>query len=530
MHKNKNLWTGFIKSVERFPDRPAVWVEGENLSYCRLNKKARQIAATIQRYRSDSDPALTAVFAYRSPTAFAGVLGALLAGHGYVPLNRTFPVERTRIMLERSQCRTLIVDESSIPQVDQVIAQITDPLLLILADLKDTSEYSERWKGHTVLGEDDLESSEAWREPHVSPDSIAYLLFTSGSTGIPKGVMVAHRNVIPFVEFMTKRYGISETDRLSQMFDMTFDLSVFDMFAAWEKGACVCCPSQKTSIKPGKFIRDMELTLWFSVPSTAVFMKRFGMLKPDRYPSLRWSLFCGEPLPVESTRAWAEAAPNSVVENLYGPTELTIACALYRWDNENSLAECENGIVPIGYPYPGMQVLVVDENLEEIEPGATGELLMNGPQMTPGYWRDPEKTASAFITPPGKDEQYYKTGDRVRRPIGDAPLTHLGRVDFQVKIHGHRVELGEIESVVRETSGLDGVVAMGWPVTASGAAGIAVFLEGKQMDKSTLKNKISDSLPDYMVPKEYIFLDRIPLNVNGKYSRAALQEMLKESK
>jgi amino acid adenylation domain-containing protein len=529
MDENQAIWAGFLDSVNRFPDRPALWVDGETLSYGQLDAKAKRIAATIQRYGPNSDPALTAVFAYRSPTAFAGVLGALLAGHGYVPLNRTFPIERTKIMLDRSQCQALVVDSSSALQVDQVIDEMRRPLVLILADIKDVSEYRERWQGHIVLGEDDLENGEAWRKPSVSHDSIAYLLFTSGSTGIPKGVMVAHRNVTPFVDYMTIRYGISESDRLSQMFDMTFDLSVFDMFVAWEKGACLCCPSQKTSIKPGKFIQDRELTLWFSVPSTAVFMKRFGMLKPNRYPSLRWSLFCGEPLPVESTRAWAEAAPNSVVENLYGPTELTIACTLYRWDNKKSLSECEHGIVPIGYPYPGMQVLVVDQNLKEVKAGAEGELLMTGPQMTPGYWRDPEKTAAAFITPPGKYEIFYRTGDRVRRPVGDGPLTHLGRVDFQVKIHGHRVELGEVEAVVREESGLDGVVAVGWPVTASGASGIVVFLEGTQIDRHSLHNKVAKRLPDYMTPKEYIFMDRMPLNVNGKFDRAALLRKLKQS-
>ena len=128
----------------------------------------------------------------------------------------------------------------------------------------------------------------------------------------------------------------------------------------------------------------MGLTIWFSVPSTAVFMKRLGILKPGRFPSLRWSLFCGEPLPVSLVAAWLGAAPNTALENLYGPTELTIACTLYRWDPQRSPAESERGIVPIGYPYPGMEVLVVDQALREREPGQEGELLMNGPQMSLG--------------------------------------------------------------------------------------------------------------------------------------------------
>jgi len=327
---------------------------------------------------------------------------------------------------------------------------------------------------------------------------------------------------------MVDRYEITERDRMSQMFDLTFDLSVFDMFMAWERGANVCCPTQKTLIKPGKFVRDMELTVWFSVPSTVAFMKQLGMLKPRQYESLRLSLFCGEPLPVSSAKAWLEAAPNSMLENLYGPTELTISCTLYRWDQLSSPGESELEIVPIGYPHPGMNVLVADKNLNEVAPGEEGELLMNGPQMALGYWKDPEKTAAAFVIPPGKSDVYYRTGDRVRRPIGNRPLTHLGRTDFQVKVLGHRVELGEIEAVVRKISGLEGVIAVGWPVTSSGYGGIEVFLEGEVQGKGALRNAVASALPEYMVPRGFHFMNRLPRNVNDKFDRKAILELLEQ--
>jgi amino acid adenylation domain-containing protein len=352
------------------------------------------------------------------------------------------------------------------------------------------------------------------------------LLFTSGSTGKPKGVMVAQRNVHAFLDFMLDRYEIRAEDRLSQLFDMTFDLSAFDMFMSWERGACLCCPSKKETIQPGNFIRNEELSVWFSVPSTAMFMKQWNALKPGQYPSLRLSLFCGEPLPVASARAWQEAAPNSIVENLYGPTELTIACTLYRWNSTDSPAEAELGIVPIGYPYEGMNVLVADENLREVPDGEAGELLMNGPQMSLGYWKNPEKTAAAFVIPPGKTETYYRTGDRVRRRSPDGPLVHLGRVDFQVKILGHRVELGEIEAIIREHTGLEGVVAVGWPACPTGFAGVEVFVEGPQADLARLKQAVVDKLPDYMVPKRFHFFPELPKNVNGKFDRKAIQVLM----
>jgi amino acid adenylation domain-containing protein len=527
MKEERALWIGFARSADRFPNRPAVHAGGKTLTYQELREQACRIAATIQKQQTSSTTPLTAVFAYRSPAAFQGVLGALLAGNGYVPLNRTFPVDRTQAMLDRSECSSIVVDEGSLPQLDKLLGAAQRDLLVLLPVLENVEPLRKQWPRHSILGMKDLASSQDWREPEAQPNAIAYLLFTSGSTGIPKGVMVAHRNVTAFTDYMVDRYQITENDRLSQMFDMTFDLSAFDMFVAWERGACVCCPSQKALIKPGTFIQDMELTIWFSVPSAAVFMKQLGMLKPGRYPSLRFSLFCGEPLPVSSATAWLEAAPNSTLENLYGPTELTIACTLYRWDQARSLGEAELGIVPIGYPYPGMDVLVADEHFKEVGRGEEGELLMNGPQMSLGYWRDPEKTAAAFVVPPGKQEVYYRTGDRVRRPAGDSPLTHLGRIDFQVKILGHRVELGEIEAVVRRVCGLDGVIAVGWPATASGFGGVEVFLEGQtKNNKDELRKAVAAELPEYMVPRRFHFMDRLPRNVNDKFDRKAMIKLL----
>jgi len=528
VRNERAVWQGFVRSADRFPSRPALAVEGKALSYEELRGQANRIAATLQSHAGLSTPPLTAVFAYRSSTALAGVLGALLAGNGYVPLNRTFPSERTQVMFERSGCRSIIVDVESSRQLGKLLHGLREPTLVILPDTPDVSSFRAQWPIHIFVGSGDLAPENSWREPKVDPEAVAYLLFTSGSTGIPKGVMVTHRNVASYVDYVADRYDINENDRFSQMFDMTFDLSASDMFTAWERGACVCCPSQKTLIKPGAFIRDMQLTVWFSVPSTVAFMKQLGALKPRQYPSLRASLFCGEPLPASSASAWLEAAPNSIVENLYGPTELTIACTLYRWDPIRSPSESELGVVPIGYPYPGMNVLVVDPNMKEVGPGEQGELLMNGPQMSLGYWKDPEKTAAAFVIPPGKADVYYRTGDRVRRPIGNGPLTHLGRVDFQIKVFGHRVELGEIEAVVRKVSGLDGVVAVGWPLTSSGCGGIEVFLEGEVKQTESLRDAVAALLPEYMVPKRIHGMSRLPRNVNDKFDRKAMLRLLEE--
>lgn len=520
------LSDGFLRSVQAFGSHPAVEVTGKVLTYSELFAKAASVAATITRHRTGCEPQLTAVFAYRSVTAFAGILGALLQGHGYVPLNRTFPPERTRTMLQRSGCRALVVDADSETQLNQILEGIDYEILVLLPEREEGRVLATQWPKHRFLGFREFEPPEQWRPIPVSPDSIAYLLFTSGSTGSPKGVMVAHRNVRHYIDFILERFSFNSDDRFSQTFDMTFDLSVADMFVAWECGGCVCCPSEKMLINPGRFINDARLTVWFSVPSTAVFMKRLGALKADNYPKLRVSMFCGEALPVEVAKAWAEAAPHSIVENLYGPTELTIACTYYRWDSVRSPSESAYGVVPIGEPFPRMRSLVVDESLNEVKAGEDGELLMTGPQLSLGYWLDPAKTEAAFVKPPGQSEIYYRTGDCARKPVGNGPLLYLGRVDNQIKILGHRVELGEVEAIVREESGVDGIVALGWPTNAGGAGGVEVFLQADGSVRPNLKERVAMRLPLYMAPRRYHYLPRFPLNANGKYDRIALTKYL----
>ncbi len=520
------LWSGFLRSVERFPDRPAVEVAGCEISYRRLAERAKRIAAAIQSSRTVEALPLTAVFCYRSEMAYAGVLGALLAGDGYVPLNRTFPVERTKLMLERSECVSVIVDADSERQLEAILPGCARRMTVICPDRAETRDLISKFPTHCFVGGNDLPPAENWRLPEVSREAIAYLLFTSGSTGQPKGVMVSHRNVLHYLDFVIARYGFHSEDRLSQTFDLTFDLSVHDMFVAWHSGACVCCPSQKQMIKPGPFINDSRLTAWFSVPSTAVFMRRLGGLKSDLYPRLRISLFCGEALPMAVARQWSLAAPNSVLENIYGPTELTIACTAYRWDRETSESECENGLVPIGTPFGGMRALIVDEQLQET---TEGELIMTGPQLTLGYWRDPEKTNAAFVPVPGREELYYRTGDRVRVATSKKTLLYLGRLDSQIKVLGHRVELGEVEAAVRAASGVDGVVAIGWPASGATADGIEVFLQSEECDAKAILQRLKETLPSYMVPRQIRKRKQFPLNSNGKFDRKELINSLEDT-
>jgi len=531
--RDRSLRSGFLESFEAQPDAIAVEVAGETLSYAALHARAAALAATLDREdvrpENEDRPRLTAIFGQRSTTVVAGILGALFRGDGYVPLNPTFPIERTRAMLERSGCRSVVLDEHGVKQIAEVLEGIDASLVLVVPGEVDVEALRAALPAHQVLGENDLADASDWTPGDAHPDDIAYLLFTSGSTGQPKGVMVAHRNVNAFLVTMADRYAITPDDRLSQTFELTFDLSVFDLFLAWERGARVCIPTQAQKMLPAKYVQESEISVWFSVPSTAVLMNKLRMLKPDSYPKLRWSLFCGEALPSEIAEAWAEAAPASTVENLYGPTELTIACTLYRWDPARSHDECELGLVPIGDPYPGMEVLVVDEDMQPVAEGETGELLMTGTQLTPGYWQDPEKTAAAFIVPPGQDRVFYRTGDRVRSGNGKRPMVYLGRMDNQIKIQGYRVELGEIEAAVRDEADVEVAIAVGWPATSAGANGTVAFVSNPSVDLAATREALKARLPSYMAPREIHHVDSFPLNSNGKVDRKALLASLDDA-
>lgn len=504
------LLSGFLRHAEETPERPALEVGAERLGYGELAQRAARIGTAIAAAETGAGPALTAVYGSRSVEAYAGILGALWAGNGYVPLNPSFPVDRCREMLLRSGARTLVVDSEREELVAELLDGLPDPPTVVAAD--------------PALATIDPVA------PRTGGDAIAYLLFTSGSTGRPKGVGVAQRNVVAFLDAVRERYDFGPQDRFSQTFDLTFDLSVFDMFVAWGSGGCLCCPSPAQLLSPASFIRQSELTVWFSVPSLGAMMRKLRMLKPGSYPTLRWSLFCGEPLPGELARAWAAAAPASTVENLYGPTEATIACTVQRVHPELEGEGEVNGVVPIGAPMGSTRTVVVDESLREVEPGGDGELLLAGPQVTPGYWQDPEKTAAAFVEPPGRVGIHYRTGDRVRRPTrSDDPLVYLGRLDHQIKVMGHRVEIGEIEAALRDISGIDAAIAVGWPLTESGAGGIAAFLADPEVDVQALREELAERLPEYMVPRRIELLSELPLNANGKFDRKAMLGLLDES-
>jgi amino acid adenylation domain-containing protein len=523
----RSLIDGFAESVNRFPSREALVVGGECLSYLALQGLAGKIASAIRQQEHDTSP-LVALLAHRSKTAYASILGILGAGKGYVPLNPKFPIERTRRMLDLSGCGMLIVGTEGFQHLPKLLIEVNRPLIVIVPDLIDASGLSSDFPQHRfVPSKEMVDGSKFPSHPEVSPTGIAYLLFTSGSTGQPKGVPIAQSNVRSYLQYVCDRYDVDETDRFSQEFDLTFDLSVHDMFVCWERGACLFSVPETSVMAPAKFIREHHLTMWFSVPSVIGVLARLRLLSPGCFPSLRYSLFCGEPLAASYAQLWQEAAPNSIVENLYGPTETTIAISHYRWNKNGSSEECRNGIVPIGWIFNGQMCSVIDAERKAVSVGVPGELCLAGSQVTTSYWNEPRKTHEQFVRLPAAGERtWYRTGDFVQQDTNGC-LHYLGRVDHQVKIRGYRVELQEIEAVLRKACGAAQVVSIAWPVENGTADGVVAFVSGVDaLDHDQVSAYCSKVLPGFMVPRKIYLCDEMPLNANGKIDRHRLVSML----
>ena len=312
-------------------------------------------------------------------------------------------------------------------------------------------------------------------ELFVGKSAIAYIMFTSGTTGVPKGVAVRRDNVTSYLCAIKKIAPIDPGTRCSQLFDLSFDLSVHDLLHTWASGGCLYVMDNEEGLDPVGFARRHALQSWFSVPSVFAMARRLNRLSDGMLPELRLSLFCGEPLPVSIAEEWAKVAPNSRILNLYGPTEATIAITSEEFSLVPESAD-RPATVPLGTAFENCAAVVVDQFGN---PGSVGELWLGGAQISDGYINNEEENSKKFLnkTLPGYDySRWYRTGDLVRSD-GTYGLVFQGRLDNQVKIQGYRIELLEIEEILRRVSNSPDAAAVPWPPSQTGSAeGIVGFV------------------------------------------------------
>ena len=514
----------FRRSALRHAGRPALWVDGQSITYDELLAAACPIAHALVAAGLGDGTARCAVLGGRGLGDFTGILGASLARCIYVPLNARHPPQRLARIMRDAEAQALIADREHINEARAVLEDTPHPVLVLLPDSPSVPDWAGGTRHRFLCGGDLPDAPVTSLPPGNSADG-AYLLFTSGSTGAPKGVLVRNRNVMPYLRSVAARYAPGPADRCTQLFDLTFDLSVHDLFLTWGAGAALYRVPDNVRFAPRAFVHRHALTMWFSVPSTAATMLGLRALRPNDFPGLRLGLFCGEALPKRLALAWAAAAPNAVIENLYGPTEATIALTAWRLPREQHALDALPEVLPIGAPLPGQAALPVTASGTPAGEDEEGELCLAGSQVTDGYWRRPDLTGQRFVRFPWDDRVWYRTGDRARISRGHG-LVYLGRLDRQVKIAGHRVELQEVEAVLHRAADAN-AAAIAWPLGPDGLArGIVGFVGTCPRPDDALLQACRDALPPYAVPSAIRRVSDWPLNNSGKTDHRRLLAMM----
>lgn len=430
---------------------------------------------------------------------YASIWALWLEGLCYVPLHPGWPIER---------CMDI---------VDQVNID------LILDSDDGESRYKNKGKYHIVQTKT-LQYTEDCLTPKemVTDEELAYILFTSGSTGKPKGVQLTRGNVAAFMDsFWQTGIDITEEDRCLQCFDLTFDVSVQGYLVPLLKGAC-CYTVPHGQVKymyVSGLIEDHQLTFGAMAPSMLRYLKPyFSELDAT---SLKYCILTAEACPLDLMEDWYSCATNTEIYDFYGPTEATIYCTYYKL-TKGGKNKSLNGIISIGQPFANVTAKILDEAGNEVPRGEKGELCVAGPQVTKGYWKNPEKNASSFFMKDGT--RYYHTGDLCYQDE-DGDIMYSGRLDHQAKIQGFRVELGEIEYHAREYLNKMNVVCIAFD-NDQHLTKIGMFIESEEFDTAALLEYMSTKMPHYMIPKRIVFVPIFPLNGNDKIDKNKLKELL----
>jgi amino acid adenylation domain-containing protein len=518
-------WVGSQATLR--PDAIAVVGNDETLTYGQLETFANQLARTLHTAGCRQGERVCLLMP-KCPAAIGGILGIYKAGCVYVPLDPASPPRRLVKLLESCDTRWILAAGAPTRLLEEVFEH--EPFRTSISiGWMDTHPPKEK-TFRIAFSIDDVRSQPAM--PVVSRMTrrdIAHILFTSGSTGIPKGVVITHANVIHFVEWAVKYFDLSPSDRISGHPPLHFDLSFFDIFGTFAAGAQLHLVPLELNLLPNKlaaFIRASELTQWFSVPSLLTYMAKFDVVRMGDFPTLKRLLWCGEVFPTPSLMYWMRRLPHVRFTNLYGPTEATIASSYY------AVPQCpddEKAAIPIGTACEGEELLVLDERLQPAAPEQVGDLYIRGVGLSPGYWREPDKTQAVFLRNPhsaDSSDRIYKTGDLAK--IGSDGLVYfLGRADSQIKSRGHRIELGEIETALNAIASMQecAVVAL----NSEGFEGASICCayvpaQGAPITPAMLRKELSTVLPNYMLPSQWMALDALPKNANGKIDRRRLKE------
>jgi amino acid adenylation domain-containing protein len=486
------------RAADELPDRPALVGPDGALSYAELDLSAARAAGAL-RDLGVRPGHRVAVWASKSTRSVTVLYAILKAGAAYVPIDPLSPPARAERVLRDARCSVLCADARRVETGRRLSGEL-----------------------HTLDLADDWESVEPDRAERGCESDLAYILYTSGSTGAPKGVMLTHRNALAFVEWAVQRFDVRSEDRLSSHAPFHFDLSVFDLYGAAMAGASLHLmePGEESlGASLAAAIRRSGISVWYSVPSALVGL--CAAAGREDLASLRTILFAGEVFPMKHLRRLRELAPKAVLANLYGPTETNVCTYHVAPDPLPSADEP----LPIGRACENQEVFALDDRLRPVGEGEVGELWVRGPTVMKGYWGDAELTRDRLRQNPLHDrypDPTYRTGDLVRRLPGDE-YRFLGRRDHQIKSRGYRIELGEVETVLLGHPAVREAAVVPVPDEAIGHRLVGYVAADQPLDPLDLKRHCATALPRYMVPASITVEPSLPHTSTGKIDRQTLE-------
>ena len=501
MKANVTYWLD--ETAGRLPDKTAFADEHKEITFGQLRRQAMALATCMIRSSLFRKPVV--IYLEKGVDVLVSFMGAAYSCNFYSPIDVDMPASRVNKILEVLQPSLVITNRELQPVFEQFAYQ-----------------------GGYLLFEEAIESPvdvdaiESVRSRGVDTD-LLYVLFTSGSTGVPKGVTINHRSVIDYIDWVTETFDITETDSFGNQAPFYFDNSILDIYSTIKSGATTYIIPKNLFAQPVpllEYLRDKKINTIFWVPSALIVVAKLKAFRNvDLSDTLRRVLFCGEVMPNRQLNTWRKFLPDVQYANLYGPTEITDACTYYIVDREFA----DDAPLPIGIPMANTDIIVLNDKNEPVTGDETGELCVRGTSLSMGYYNNPDKTREAFVQNPLNPyvpETIYRTGDLVKyNERGE--IIYLSRKDFQIKHMGHRIELGEIETAV---SSLE-EIAMCCCLYDEKRQKIVLFIE-EDLDKAYINEKISVLVPEYMLPNKVVTLPDMPINANGKIDRVKLKEWL----